>query len=56
MHDSDGFSMAFWQFCWDIVKFEVMDFLLNFVIRVSLREDLTLLLLCSFLRKGVQRI
>ena len=26
----DGFTMAFWQFCWDIVKNEVMAFFMEF--------------------------
>lgn len=27
----DGFTMAFWQFCWDVVIREVMGFLQNFM-------------------------
>ena len=26
----DGFSLAFWQFCWDFVKDEVMSFFKDF--------------------------
>lgn len=26
----DGFTMVFWQFCWDIVKNEVMTFFMEF--------------------------
>ena len=26
----DGFPLAFWQFCWDFVKEEVMGFFLEF--------------------------
>ena len=26
----DGFTLAFWQFCWDIVKHEVMGFFVEF--------------------------
>ena len=26
----DGFSLSFWQFCWDFVKYKVMGFLKEF--------------------------
>ena len=29
----DGYTMAFWFFCWDVVKVEVLDFFLETAIR-----------------------
>ena len=35
---SDGFTLAFWQDCWDVVKNEVLVFLVTSMSRVALRE------------------
>ncbi|RVW50996.1 hypothetical protein CK203_107101 [Vitis vinifera] len=35
----DGFSMAFWQFNWDFLKEEVMEFLRNFMSRADLKDS-----------------
>lgn len=35
---SYGFPMAFWKFCWDFVKSEIMDFLRNFSLKTFSRE------------------
>jgi hypothetical protein len=39
----DGFTMAFFQKCWDILKTDIMDFLQNFTLEASLRRALMLL-------------
>ncbi|RVX15999.1 hypothetical protein CK203_005829 [Vitis vinifera] len=35
----DGFSMAFWQFNWDFLKEEVMEFLRDFMSRADLKDS-----------------
>ena len=42
----DGFSMAFWQFNWDFLKEEVMEFLRNFMSRAGLLRVLIPLFWC----------
>ena len=42
----DGFSMAFWQFNWDFLKEEVMEFLRDFMSRAGLLRVLIPLFWC----------
>ena len=48
----DGFSMAFWQFSWDFVKFEVMNFFRDFYDSGCFVRSLNSTFLVLLLKKG----
>ena len=48
----DGFSLAFWQFCWDFVKDEIMSFFKDFFERGKLVRSLNTTFLVLIPKKG----
>ena len=50
--DSDGFTMAFWLFCWDVVKIEIMGFFREFHERGKFVKSLNATFLVLVLKKG----
>lgn len=46
--DRNGFTMAFFQACWNVIKDDVMRVFLNFHARCKFEKALILLLLLSF--------
>ena len=48
----DGFSLAFWQFCWDFVKDEIMSFFKDFFERGKLIRSLNTTFLVLIPKKG----
>ena len=53
--DPDGFSMAFWQFSWDFVREEVMNFFRQFHETGSFVRSLNVTFLVLIPKKGGQR-
>ena len=52
----NGFSMAFWQACWDVVKNEVMGFFAKFHKFGTFQRSINATLLPRFQRRGEQKI
>ena len=50
--ESDGFTMAFWLFCWDVVKVEIMGFFREFHERGRFVKSLNATFLVLVLKKG----
>ena len=48
----DGFSLAFWQFCWDFVKDEIMGFFKDFFERGKFVRSLNTIFLVLIPKKG----
>ncbi|RVW92901.1 Transposon TX1 uncharacterized 149 kDa protein [Vitis vinifera] len=48
----NGFTMAFWMFCWDVVKIEIMDFFKEFHERGRFVKSLNATFLVLVLKKG----
>ena len=52
---SDDFTAAFWQFSWDIVKFDIMDLFKDFHERGRFGRSLNSTFLVLIPKKGGQR-
>ena len=50
--DPDGFTMAFWLFCWDVVKIEIMGFFREFHERGRFVKSLNATFLVLVPKKG----
>ena len=49
----DGFTMAFFKACWEVVKDDIMSFMKNYVSKAEGRKALSKFFLSVHLRKNV---
>ena len=48
----DGFTVAFWEFCWDFVKKEIVDLFKEFFVQKSFAKSLNTTFLVLIPKKG----